>query len=206
MAARRWSQIVSERRRGPGHAVPFLALALSLVLALGGCGGSGEGALTDEDKAADTALLNGMLAQELVLIDAYERGLPRLRGRTLALAQQLRGQGQAHVDALTKAIRGLGGETEAAEAAPEPAAPRGRTEALALAYEEENAALSLAMDAVPRLSTAAPRTLAAALSASHAQHLTLLRQSLGTGLAASAPEPFEPGDLPPPAPRPPKAG
>ena len=44
----------------------------------------------------------------------------------------------------------------------------------------------------------APRTLAASLAASHAQHLVVLRQALGAEPAESVPEAFEDGEVPPP--------
>lgn len=191
---------VSWRRRGFCRAAVFFVAALAVVAS--GCGRSGQGAKTDNEKAADVELLNAALAQELTTIAAYERGLARLHGPALVLARQFRGQELAHVDALTKAIRGLGGETDA-EASELESPPKSRAEALVLAYEEENAALAQALDAVPDLQNAAPRTLAAALAASHAQHLALLRQSLGASQAASVPEPFESGEEPPPATAPP---
>ena len=61
-----------------------------------------------------------------------------------------------------------------------------------LAYEEENAALAQALDAAPSLLTPAPRTLAASLAASHAQHLTVLRQALGASLVEAVPDAFDP--------------
>ena len=82
----------------------------------------------------------------------------------------------------------------------EPPGPKSGEEALLLAYEEENASLGEALSAAPDLNTPAPRRLAAALAASHAQHLLVLRQLLGASLAASVSEAFEVGDLPPPAP------
>jgi hypothetical protein len=96
----------------------------------------------------------------------------------------------------------VGGESDAEAAEFEPPGPKSEEEALLLAYEEENAALTEALDASPHLQTGPPRTLAAALAASHAQHLVVLRGLLGAGLAASVPEAFESGDLPPPAPPP----
>jgi hypothetical protein len=41
------------------------------------------------------------------------------------------------------------------------------------------------MEASPRLNTDAPRTLATALAAGHAQHLIALRQAQGAPLAAA---------------------
>ncbi len=188
---------ISRRRRDFGRAAAILS-ALTLVVA--GCGRSGQGAATDSDKAADVEVLNTVLAQELTGVDAYARVLPLLRDRALAVAGQFRGQEQAHVDALTKAIRGVGGETDAEASELEAPDPQTQEEALRYAYEEENAALGQVLDAVPHLNTPAPRILAAALVASHAQHVAVLRQLLGDGLARSVPEAFETGDAPPPAP------
>ncbi|HWA54772.1 MAG TPA: ferritin-like domain-containing protein [Solirubrobacterales bacterium] len=171
-----------------------------VALALAGCGKSGHGAATDSEKAGDVEILNSVLGQELTTIGAYARALPLLRGQALAVAGEFRGQDQAHVDALTKAIRGIGGETEAEAAEPEEAEPKTREEALLLVYGMENAALSAALDANPHLETTAPRMLAPALAASHAQHIAALRQLLGTGLAASVPGAYETGDIPPPSP------
>jgi len=197
MAARHLYKDVSSWRRGPGRVAFFLSFSL-LLLMLAGCGGGGTEAVTDEEKATDVEFLNHALAQELTLVETYERALPPLQGRTLALAQQLRGQSQAHVSALTKSVRGLDGEVDAEPTPPDSAAPADRAAALTLVYEGENAALSVVMEAAPHMETAAPRTLAAALAASHAQHLTVLRQALGADLAASVPEPFESGEALPP--------
>jgi hypothetical protein len=189
---------VSRRRRGFCRVALFLAVT-ALVPLLAGCGKSGQGAKTDPEKAADVEILNGLLAQELTLAAAYRRGFDRLRGPMLAAAAEFRGQSQVHADALTKAIRGLGGETETGPGEAVPPAPRSREEALVLDYEEENRALALALEAAPRLQFDAPRTLAAALAASHSQHLAILRQGLGASPAASVPEPFETGEEPVPS-------
>jgi bacterioferritin (cytochrome b1) len=188
---------ISSQRRGFGRVAVFV-VALAIVAA--GCGRSGQAASTDSEKAADVEVLNTVLSQELTTVDAYQRALALLRGRGLAVAGQLRGQDQAHVDAITRAIRGVGGETDAEAAEFEPPGPKSEEEALLLAYEEENASLGEALDAVPYLNTSAPRTLSAALVASHAQHLVVLRQLLGASLAASVPEAFDSGEVPPPTP------
>jgi ferritin-like protein len=188
---------ISSRRRGFGRAAVFLAV---LTVVLSGCGRSGQGAATDSDKASDVEVLNTVLVQELTVVDAYARLLPLLRGQTLSVGRQFRGQDQAHVDAITKAIRGVGGETEAEAIELEAAGPKTAEEALLAAYEEENAALTQALDAAPQLNTPAPRTLAVALAASHAQHIAALRQLLGDDLAESVPGAFETGDASPPSP------
>jgi hypothetical protein len=189
------SKCLSSRRRGLGRAAVFLVAALAILA--GGCG-QGGGTETDGEKAADIEGLNAILAQELTVVAAYEELLPQLRGRMLAVGRQFRGQDQAHVDALTKGIRGLGGETDAEAGELEPPGPHDQTEALVLAYEEENAALSEAQSGVAELLFTAPRALASALAANHAQHLAILRQGLGAGLAGAVPEAFESGDAPAP--------
>lgn len=196
MGAKRSTAV--DRRRCGGSRAAFVFVAV-LGLLFAGCGRSGHVAAADSEKVADAEVVNDLLARELTAVEAYAKGTALLRGPSLALARQLRGQDQAYVDALTKSLRGLGGKTDAEAGELEPPGPRSRAEALSLAYEEENAALAGSLDAASRLQTSAARALAAALSAGHAQHLVLLRQALGVGPMASAPEPFEPGDLPPPA-------
>jgi Ferritin-like domain len=188
---------LGRQRRGIGRAaVHFIAAALAILA--GGCGSSGGSSTTEAEKAADVEVLNEALAQELTTVAAYGQGLAPLRGPALAIAAAFRGQDQAHVDALTKAIRGLGGEVEAVASELEPPGPQSQADALVLAYEEENAALAEALAAVPSLQTSAPRTLAASLAASHAQHQAILRQALGASLAEAVPDAFESGYLPPP--------
>ena len=207
MGAERRETQSAGRRRGICRAVVFSALlALFLAPTFAGCGKSGKGASTDSEKAADVELLDGLLSRELTLIDAYSAATPALRGQILAAAREFRGQGQAHVDAIEKTIRGLGGEADAAAAQLEPPAPGSREEALEFLYAQENAALGLAVEAAPRLRTEAPTTLAAALAANHAQHLVVLRQGLGASLAGSVPAPLEIGSEPPPDSPPPEGG
>lgn len=193
---------ISRRRRDFGRAVAILS---ALALAAGGCGDS-DPDVTDGDKAADVEVLNVLLARELTGADAYARVLPLLRGPALTVAAQFRGQEQAHVDAVTKGIRGLGGETDAEAEEPEAPAPKSEEEALRFVYEEENQALEQALDAAPHLNTPGPRALAATLAANHAQHIAALRQLLGEGLAQSVPDAFENGDVPPPPAPPDEAG
>jgi hypothetical protein len=186
-----------------GRFALLIAALAAVSLAIVGCGRPGHGARTDEDKASDVALLNAALAQELTTLDAYTRGRHLMRGDDLALEHRLRAHEQEYVDALTKAIRGLGGETEVGGGELDLSKIGSRADLLHLAYELESTAVDDYLADAPRLATDAPRTLVAVLAAGHAQHLVVLRQSLGTGLAASLPEGLESGELPPPeAPRP----
>ena len=184
------------RRRGFGRVAAVLLAGIAVVALALGCGKGGHGADTDPEKGFDAATLNAALAQERAAVDAYRRGLPLLPGRLHAVGRELLAQEQEYVDALTKAIRGLGGEIEAGPGEPGVSQAKGRAGFLALAYELEGAALASYLDAAPRLYTSAPRALAASLAAGHAQHLVVLRRALGAGLAASIPEAFDGGEVP----------
>jgi rubrerythrin len=192
------------RRRGFGRAACVLyAVVVFTGLVAGGCGKSGHGAETDPEKASDATILNAALSQELTALAAYRRGLPLLHGRLRAVGRAFRAQEQEYVDALTKAIRGVGGETDAEAGELDFSRVKDSAGFLRLAYELESAALASYVAAAPRLFTAAPRTLAASLAAGHAQHMVVLRQGLGAGLAASVPEGFDGGEVPPPPSSPP---
>jgi len=185
------------RRRGFGRAAAVLALA-AVFVAASGCGRSGHGAETDPEKGSDAEILNEALARELTTLDAYTRGRAVLRAPRRAAGRQLRAQEQEYADALTKAIRGLGGETEAEPEDPDLTRTRDQAALLGRVYELESAALAFYIDAAPRLYTAASRTLDASLATGHAQHLVVLRQELGASRSASVPEAFDGGEVPPP--------
>lgn len=186
-------------RHGFGRAARFLALALTaLAVAASGCGDSGHGAETNPEKGSDVAILNEGLAHELTVLNAYTRGNGLLRGPERVLGRQLRAQEQEYVDALTKAIRGLGGDTEAAAEELDFTRVKDQDAFLTLAYELESAGLDFYEAVAPRLNTPAPRTLDTALAAGHAQHLVVLRQALGASRAASVPKGFDGGEVPPP--------
>jgi hypothetical protein len=187
------------RRRGFGRAATALALAFAALCVASGCGGSGRGAETDPEKGSDAAILNEALSRELTMLDAYTRGRLLLHGARRALGRQLRAHEQEYIDALTKGIRGLGGDTEAEPEDLDLSGVEDQAAFLALAYELESAALAFYVEVAPRLYTAAPRTLDASLAAGHAQHLVVLRQALGAGAAASIPEGFDGGEVPAPA-------
>jgi ferritin-like protein len=188
----------SQRRRGIGRAAAVLPVAAAATLFAIGCGKSGHGAETDPEKGSDVEMLNVSLGGELTALQAYRRGGPLLGGSMRAVGRRFRAQEQEYADALTKAIRGLGGEVEAEPEQLDFARIHDQTTFLVLAYELESAALAAYLDAAPRLFTAAPRTLDVSLAAGHAQHLVVLRQGLGALLAESAPEAFDGGEVPPP--------
>jgi hypothetical protein len=193
-------------RRGCGRAAALLCAGSLAALLVLGCGKSGHGADTDPEKGADAALLNSALARELTAAGAYSRGLGLLHGPLRAVGREFHAQEQEYVDAITKAIRGVGGEAEAEAEALDFSGAKDRAGVLGLLYEQESAALASYLDAAPRFNTAAPRALATSLAAGHAQHLVVLRQALGASLAGSVPRAFDGGEVPPPARVPPAGG
>ncbi len=163
------------RRRGKSRAAACIATLLAAVMvAAGGCGDSGHGAETDPEKGSDAAILNTALAHELTLVGLYARERPHLRGPARPLTRRLIGEEQEYVDAVTKAIRGLGGDTEAEAEALEPEGGKEPAGFFALAVELETAARDFYVDKAAQLYTAAPRTLDAWLAAGHGEHLALL--------------------------------
>jgi hypothetical protein len=163
------------RRCGFGRTASFLAIALAAIAVVAsGCGDSGHGAETNPEKGSDAEILNEGLSRELTLVEAYTRGNRLLRGPERALGRQLRAQEHEYVDALTKAIRGLGGDTDAEAEEVDFKQVKDQVAFLALAGELENAALDFYVDQAAQLYTAAPRKLDAWLAAGHGGHVALL--------------------------------
>jgi hypothetical protein len=179
--------------------MPALAMALALASAglfAPGCGGESDQSASEAEKDDDIAILNTALGYEMVTIDAYTQALALLRGEDLDLARELRAQQQEHVNAITKAIRGLGGRADPEPIAVTLIAPADRDAALSLAYERISAAIAEDAAAVANLNSSWPRALLISIAANEAQQLTLLRQALGAEGAASVPEAFENGETP----------
>jgi rubrerythrin len=182
------------------RALSILALGLAASLGLMACGGSGPGTTTAvPDKAADAEILNNVLARELAAIGAYERTLPLLRGPAIATAREFRAQEQEHVDAVTKALRGLGEEADPVEEEIENEGLKTQADALGFLYEVENVSVAYALRAISHLSAPWPRALLGSIAANQAQHLVVLRRALGADVGESIPEAFEDGTTPAPS-------
>ena len=187
----------------PRAALPLgagLAACVQLQIAhnAAGCGKPGHGAETDSEKGSDVDILNAALGQELTALEVYTEGMPRVGPRFAPAARRLRAQEQEYVSAISKAIRGLGGEATATPTDVNLDELHNQGDVLTRAYELESAALAADIEAGPRLFSGAPRTLAASLAAGHAQHLVILRQGLGAPVAEAFPKAFDGGEVPPP--------
>ena len=182
-------------RRGVA-ARALVSAAAMLALASAGCGGGGSTTTAVPDKAADAEILNGVLARELAAARAYERMLPRLDGGDLAMARRFRAQEQEHVDAILRALRGLGAKAEPTEEEIEAEGLRTRADVLGFLYEIESVSIGDGLRAIANLT--AQRSLLGSIVANQAQHLVLLRRALGARPLETVPEAFENGAAPPP--------
>ena len=175
-----------------------MGLVAILVLVVAGCGGGGSTTTSVPDKAADAETLNNVLARELAAARAYERTLPLLHGPALASAREFRAQEQEHVDAVIKALRGLGEPAEPEEEI-ESEGLKTQADALEFLYKVESVSVAYDLRAISHLTAAWPRALLGSIAANQAQHLVLLRRALGAGAAESIPEAFEDGTSPAPS-------
>jgi rubrerythrin len=180
------------------------AIGLTSALALlAGCGddgsGGGGGGQVAAEKAADAEILNVAISQELTLIEAFDRGLPLLRrAESRELFRHFIAQEREHVDGWTKAMRGLGGEVDAEPEEVDLTEVRSERDYLLFAYDLIGLQLTHFLDDVTHLQMRAPQSFAAAIAASQAQHLVVLRRLLGADLVESVPEAFDTGEVPPP--------
>jgi rubrerythrin len=190
----------SAHRRGGRLAAGLLALALVFA----GCGSGGSTTTEVPDKAGDAEILNTVLAREMAAIGAYERVLPLLQDQVLARASEFRAQEQEHVDAIVKALRGLGEPAAPEEEEIESEGLKTQADALGFLYEVESVSVANDLRAISNLTAPWPRSLLGSIAANQAQHLVLLRQALGADVAESIPDAFEDGTAEPPAAEPPQ--
>jgi hypothetical protein len=173
----------------------FAAAALvGLAMALASCGGGG-GEITTAvpDKDADIEILNDILTRQTGAVAAYDRTLSHLGGRNLALARVFRAQEQEHIDAVVKALRGIGGDAEPEAEEIEANGRRTEDDYLRFLYELESATIDAELSAISKLSASWPRALLASIVADQAQHLTLLRGRMGAKPIDTVPGAFENG-------------
>jgi hypothetical protein len=193
--------VTNRIRCGGGVRRALLVLAVGLAACLlMACGGSGPGTTTAApDKEADTEALNAVLARELAAVRAYDRTLPLLHGQDLGSAREFRASEQEHVDAVVKALRGLGAEAEPADEEIESEELKSAADALAFLYEVESVSVAYGLRAVSHLTAPWPRALLGSIVANQAQHLVVLRRALGADQGESIPRAFEDGTTPAPS-------
>jgi hypothetical protein len=191
---------------------------LAALVAIAGCGGGSSstsapaaapaspGSARDVSRptassaeSEDALLLDKVLSRQEAAVDAYAEVIPTLAApRLRGMAAYFRAQEQEHVDATIKALRGLSATAEPEAEPVEAGELKTDRERLEFLYEVEGATIDEELSAIGKLEASWPRELLASVVGNQAQHRTLLRQALGAGPLASAPEPFENGTAPAP--------
>ncbi len=136
----------------------------------------------------DVAILNSALDLENTAIAAYTAGAALLKGEVLAVGKQFLEHEQEHADALTQAIKQMGGTPNKAKAAEEYAKGfpmlKTQTDVLKFANDLENMAIAAYIGAIPKLSSPELRQSAAAIETNEAEHVSVLLGALNGGDAA----------------------
>jgi hypothetical protein len=187
------------RGAAASRALVLLAATLVVALAFTACGGGGDTTTVAKDKTGDAETLNNVLAREQAAVRACKRTLALLRGAALARAREFRASEQEHVDAIVKALRGLGEPAEPEEEEIESTGLKTQADALGFLYEVESASIAYGLRAISHLTYPWPRSLLGSIVADQAQHLVVLRLALGANVAESIPGAFEDGTEPPPS-------
>ncbi len=165
-----------------------------LSLVLSACGGGSRRrdlgrTLPDEPfegGGGDGDVLNVVLGHELTAIALYTAGAPLLRGPALAASRRFLAQEQAHADRLRTAIAGVGGTPVLPRRSYDFGTPRQQRDLLRLLESTEQELIAAYVDALPRLVDPEMRSLTAAILANEAEHLTVVRQQLGTQAVPAA--------------------
>jgi hypothetical protein len=169
------------------------AAVVTLAVAFASCGGGGGVTTAVPDKDADVEILNNVLTRQTGAVAAYDRTLSHLGGRNLPLARVFRAQEQEHIDAIVKALRGIGGDAQLDAEEIEANHRKTEEDYLHFLYELESATIDAELSAISKLSASWPRALLASIVADQAQHLTLLRGRLGAKPIETVPGAFENG-------------
>ena len=157
-----------------------LSAGALLMLAGGAFLPRGAAAATKED---DIRILNTAIAAEHEAVAAYTVGAKSglLKKPTLELAVQFQGHHKAHIDALAKAVRQMGGTPADAKAKYEFPVAKLKKEAdvLRFAAELEKGAVSAYLGAVPLFLDRTLAKAAASILGDEAMHWAILRQAVG---------------------------
>lgn len=182
----------SRRRFFQGAGVTFVGGSAAFLAA---CGGDDDEQVTTsagvEGTGGDVAVLNSALALELTAVEAYANGAALLKGPVLAAGKAFLAHEQEHANALTKAIKQLGGTATAKAMKLDFTGLRNQADVLEFATDLENVAIAAYLDAVPRLSTGDLRATAAQIVTNEAAHISVLQGALG---AQPVPGAFVTGD------------
>lgn len=134
----------------------------------------------------DVGILESALDLEHRAIAAYTAGIPLLDGRTRAAARQFLLQELAHAAELSALIHQGGGKPNLPSPSYELGNPGSAGDVLGLLHTIERALIAAYLDAISKLSPGIVRSTVASILANEAEHVSVLRVSLGSPAVPSA--------------------
>jgi rubrerythrin len=182
------------RRRGFLHVSGASVLSASAVALLAGCEKMAVAQSMGGNTAADVQILNVALALEHEAISAYQLGATSglLQKPVLDVAVSFQTHHKEHRDALTAAIRKMGGTPVAAKsdaevgAALNAASLKSQADVLRLAQRLEKGAANAYIGVIPSFSERGLAQVSARLAADETMHWTVLSQAMKDMLPAKA--------------------
>jgi bacterioferritin (cytochrome b1) len=172
--------VVARSRRAffRGAGITFVAGAPVFIAACGG-GDDGGAAASRQGGSVDVDVLNAALDLEFTIAAAYRAGARLLKGEVRAVGEQFLAQAEEHADALTRAIKDLGGTPSKPKPGYDFPTLANQTDVLTFATELENTAVAAYIDAVPKLTDGRLRGTVAAIVTNEAEHISVLLGALG---------------------------
>lgn len=164
-----------------------------MIGGLAGCGSSHHQDIRSVSKPAqsvDIELLNRALDLEHETIAAYTAGIPLLSGRPRKAAQQFLDQELSHAGELYGLIKQAKGKPHKPRAAYDLGHPSSSADVLKLLHQLEGRQLGLYLSVITQLSPGSVRAAITSVFGSDAQHVAILRSTLGL---APLPTPFVTG-------------
>jgi hypothetical protein len=131
-------------------------------------------------------VLNGVLVLERRAIAAYTAGIPLLEGHDRGAATEFLRQELLHAGRLVVLITAAGGSVPPRPVSFDLGRPDSPRKVLELLHEVERAQIAGYLDVVQQLSPGDLRAAAGSILADDAQHISVLRESLGMQPVPSA--------------------
>lgn len=185
---------VSRRTFFRSSGVAFVGGSAVLVAACGDDEDEGGTATTGQAGKADVDILNSALDLELMAVAAYTAGAPLLKGDALKFGKQFLGHEQEHADALTQAIKDLGGTPNRAKPSYDFPELKSQADVVTFAIDLEQTAVAAYIDALPKFQDPKLRGTAAAIVTNEAEHISVLLGAQGKSSLEQVPDAFVTGE------------
>jgi Ferritin-like domain len=130
-------------------------------------------------RSADVALLNHALDLEHQAIAVYTAGIPLLSGKAHAAAKHFLNQELDHAGELAGLIKQAGGKGDKPPVSYDFGHPRSAADILSLLHRVEREQIAAYLQITPSLSPGPVRAAVSTVLANDAQHLAVVRASLG---------------------------